>query len=188
MLDGYSFLSVTLSHGLEVFDASTAGQKFLSREGARPDFTKLEYGVTRSQALGDTWTVVTALSGQEASGVLYSSEQFGYGGQAFGRAYDPSEIIGDNGIAASVELKYLGVPSFCGLIFGPYGFYDVGKVWNADQGSESGSSVGGGIRIDSGFGASANILIAEPLSRAVEDPSNGNGKSPRYLFQMSYKF
>jgi len=187
-LDGYSFLSVTLSHGLEVFDASTAGQKFLSREGAKPGFTKLEYAVTRSQVLGETWTVVTALSGQAASGVLYSSEQFGYGGQAFGRAYDPSEIIGDNGIAASVELKYLGIPSFRGLLFGPYGFYDVGKVWNADQGSESGSSAGGGIRIDSGFGGSANILIAEPLSRAIEDPSSGNGKSPRYLFQISYKF
>jgi hemolysin activation/secretion protein len=187
-LNGYSFVNVTLSHGLEVFDASTAGQKFLSREGAKPDFTKLEYSFTRYQNLAEAWTVVTALSGQAASGVLYSSEQFGYGGQAFGRAYDPSEMVGDNGIAASVELRYLGIPALHGVTFGPYSYYDVGKVWNADQGSQSGSSAGGGLRIDFGYGASANLLVAEPLTRAIEDPSSGNGKSPRYLLQMSAKF
>jgi len=82
----------------------------------------------------------------------------------------------------------MGIPSFCGLIFGPYGFYDVGKVWNADQGSESGSSAGAEIRIDSGFGASANFLIAEPLSRAIEDPSNGNGKVRGICFKCSTSF
>ena len=61
-LGGYYFVNVTLSHGLAVLDASTAGQTFLSRDGARPDFTKLEYGLTRFQPLDGSWTVVTGLS------------------------------------------------------------------------------------------------------------------------------
>ena len=187
-LDGYDFLNLTFSHALEVFDASTKGQAFLSRAGANPDFDKLEYGLTRFQALPGDFTVVTSLSGQIASGVLYSSEQFGFGGQAFGRAYDPSEIIGDSGIAGSAELRYSGIPAFYGISYGPYAFYDVGKVWDDGQPSQSGSSAGGGIRLDSTFGLSGNFTIAEPLTRPLEDPSGGNGKSPRYLFQMSYKF
>jgi len=169
------------------FFAVPKGQEFLSRQGANPEFNKLEYGLTRFQTLPEDFTVVTGLSGQIASGVLYSSEQFGFGGQAFGRAYDPSEIIGDSGIAGSVELRYSGIPVVRGISSGPYVFYDIGKVWDDGGGSQSGSSLGGGIRLDSTFGLSGNVTIAEPLTRPLEDPSNGNGKSPRYLFQMSYK-
>jgi hemolysin activation/secretion protein len=186
-LDGYDFLNLTFSQGIPVLGSSTKGQEFLSRAGASPDFDKLEYGLTRFQTLPADFTVVTGLSGQIASGVLYSPEQFGFGGQAFGRAYDPSEILGDNGIAGSVELRYLGIPAFDGISTAPYAFYDVGKVWDDGQPSESGSSAGGGIRLDSIFGMSGIFTIAEPLTRRIEHPSSGNGKSPRYLFQMSYK-
>ena len=51
---------------------------------------------------------MAALSGQWASGPLYSSEEFGYGGKNFGRAYDQSELTGDHGVAASVEVDYAG--------------------------------------------------------------------------------
>jgi len=187
-LDGYDFLNVTLSHGLEVFNASTKGQAFLSRAKANPDFNKFEYGLTRFQTLPANLTAVIGVSGQIASGVLYSSEQFGFGGQSYGRAYDPSEIIGDSGIAGSAELRYSGIPVFYDISIAPYAFYDVGKVWDDGQPSQSGSSLGFGIRWDSSFGISGNLTIAEPLTRAVEDPVTGNGKSPRYLFQMSYKF
>jgi hemolysin activation/secretion protein len=187
-LDGYNFLNLTFSHGLEVFDASTKGQEFLSRAGVNPDFDKLEYGLTRFQTLPADFTLVTGVSGQVASGVMYSSEQFGFGGQAFGRAYDPSEIIGDSGIAGSAELRFSGLPVFYGISSSPFVFYDIGKVWDDGGTSEAGSSAGGGIRLDSAFGISGNFTVAEPLTRPLEDPSSGNGKSPRYLFLMSGKF
>jgi hemolysin activation/secretion protein len=188
-LGGYDFVNSTVSQGLRVLDASSPGQQYLSRAGAQPDFSKLEYGLTRFQALSDSWTIVTALSGQVSSGVLYSAEQFGFGGQAFGRAYDPSEFTGDNGIAGSIELRYLGIPAFRNVTFAPYGYYDAGKVWNNDATpSASGTSAGLGIRLESALGLSGNLLVAEPLTTRLEDPESGNGKSPRYLCQISYKF
>lgn len=188
-LDGYDYTNLTLSQGLEILDSSTSDQEFLSRSGAKPNFTKLEYGVTRFQGLGEEWMAVAGISGQIAGGVLYSSEQFGYGGQAFGRAYDPSEIVGDNGIAGSLEFRYTAIPAWQGINFSPYGFYDIGKVWNNDETpSSSGSSAGGGIRFAHTGGLAGNFLVGKPLTRPLTDPSSGNGKSLRYLFQISYKF
>ena len=188
-LSGYDFLNLTFSQGLEVLDSSTDGQKFLSRAGASPDFQKYEFSLTRFQPLSESFTAVTSMSGQMASGSLYSSEQFGFGGQAFGRAYDPSEFIGDKGFAGSIELRYQGLPSLFNITCSPFGFYDIGKVWNAEGSpSASGSSAGGGIRFESGFGFSSNFTIAQPLTHRVEDPISGNGKNPRYLIQMSYTF
>jgi hemolysin activation/secretion protein len=184
---GYEFLNLTFSQGLQVLDASEDGQKFLSRAGANPDFQKYEISLTRFQTLGESFTAVTSMTGQLASGVLYSSEQFGYGGQAFGRAYDPSEFIGDNGMAGSIELRYLGLPSVFDTTFSPFSFYDIGKVWNADSTpSASGASAGGGIRFESLFGFSGIFTVAEPLTHRLDDPSSGNGKTPRYLIQMTY--
>jgi hemolysin activation/secretion protein len=188
-LSGHDFINLTFSQGLQVLDSNTAGQEFLSRAGARPDFRELEYGFTRFQSVGESWMAVTSISGQTADGVLYSSEQFGFGGQAFGRAYDPSEFTGDNGIAGSLELRFQGLPTYEGVNGAPYGFYDIGKVWNHDSTpSASGASAGFGIRLESVWGLTGNISIAEPLTRPVGDPESGNGKTPRYLFQMSYKF
>ncbi len=187
-LNGHDFINLTFSQGLALFDSNSSGEDLLSRAGAKPDFRKLEYGFTRFQNVGESWTAIAAVSGQAADTVLFSSEQFGFGGQAFGRGYDPSEFTGDNGVAGSVELRYLELPSLEFLRGEPYGFYDIGKVWNNDATpSASGASAGFGIRVESVLGLSGNFTVAEPLTHRLEDPESGNGKSPRYLFQMSYE-
>jgi len=47
------------------------------------------------------------MQAQYALEPLLATEQFAYGGaqQALGRAYDPAEIIGDRGMAGSLELR-----------------------------------------------------------------------------------
>ncbi|MES2984154.1 MAG: ShlB/FhaC/HecB family hemolysin secretion/activation protein [Pseudomonadota bacterium] len=189
--NGNNLLTTTLSQGIDGLGASKAGQLNLSRAKATPDFSKAEWQLARLQAITSDWNAMLATSGQIASGALYSSEEFSYGGQPFGRAYDDSEITGDRGIAASAELRYMGIPPWKGVALAPYGFYDIGKVWNYDTGQPahaSGSSAGAGVRIDSTYGISSNLAVAFPLTRDVTNPLQGNGKNPRYMMQLSYGF
>jgi hemolysin activation/secretion protein len=188
---GYDFLSATVSQGVGILGASKAGQANLSRAEAEPDFTKLEARLTRTQALTSDWAMVVGASMQVASGPLYSAEEFGYGGQSFGRAYDESEITGDHGVAATAELRFTGWKPQWGFLPVPYAFYDVGSVWNEDREQEaraSGSSAGAGLRVVSEMGVQTNFGIAFPLTRDVSKPLYGNDKSPRYLMQVSYGF
>jgi hemolysin activation/secretion protein len=73
----------------------------------------------------------------------------------------------------------------------PYGFYDMGRVWNENAGIDrdmSGASVGAGVRLISDFGVSGDAGFAFPLWRDVATPIGQNGQSPRYLMQLSYGF
>jgi len=191
--NGQNTLDATLSQGVNVFNASQPGDSNLSHAGAVPTFTKIAVNAARVQEVTPVWSVMAALSGQRASTVLYSPEQFGYGGQAFGRAYDNSTITGDDGASASLEVRYGGIPAWQKAQLTPYAFYDAGEVWSREPlgttaAHATGTSAGLGARISSEFGFSGNLGIALPLTRVVVDPIYGNGKSPRYFLQASYAF
>ncbi len=189
---GYNAATVRLSCGLDALGASERGGLLLSRAQARPDFTKIEASFSRLQSIGSDWSFLFAASGQKASGPLFSSEEFGYGGQSFGRAYDASEITGDHGLAGSLELRFGGWSELSPVALQPYAFYDIGAVWNDDAGEparETGASAGIGLRGFTKNGFSGNLGVAIPLSRSVETPLYGqNGKNPRFLLQISREF
>lgn len=190
-LGGYNLGDVTLSQGLSVFGASDAGDSNLSRSEAKPDRNKIEASYSRIQSLPYNLSAVTTFSGQLASGPLYASEEFGFGGQNMGRAYDSSEITGDSGVAGSIELRYLGLSMPYNIFAMPYGFYDIGKVWNKDTGQgkpQSASSTGAGFRISTDSGVNLNIGFAVPLTRNIAAPLHGNKQGARYMFQLSYDF
>jgi hemolysin activation/secretion protein len=187
--EGYNVVDLTLSQGLAIFGASRESDPDLSRTEAESDFRKAEVWMTRQQMLGGDWALVTSATGQLASGALYSSEEFGYGGQAFGRAYDASEITGDHGITGAIEVRYLGLDLLEPVRLVPYVFYDVGKIWNADAGQEqeaSGSSAGVGLRMDMPWGLSGQIGLAQPLTREVVHPLYGDGNAPRLSFELHW--
>jgi hemolysin activation/secretion protein len=193
---GYNIANVTLSQGIDGLGASQKDDINLSRPGAAPDFAKLELSLSRLQGITDDWSLLVAASGQLAPGTLYSSEQFGYGGQAFGRAYDASEITGDQGIAGSLELRYSGLNELMGvgqaLTLKPYGVYDIGAVWNEATGQpkrESGASAGIGLRFDTAWHQTGNIGLAWPLTRDIATPVYGGGANgPRILLQIGQEF
>lgn len=190
ILSGYSYWNASFSRGLEIFGSSSEGEADLSRLEAAPDFMKVDFSYTRQQPISNDWLVLARVAGQWADSPLYSSEEFGFGGQGFGRAYDPSEITGDHGIAASAELRYNSAPAIGQLQFVPFAFYDVGKVWNIDAGLDgSASSAGLGVAITLPSGISATLTAAQPLTRDIDNPINGGGeKAPRLSFGLSYKF
>ena len=189
-LRGNNLITLTLSQGIDVLGARETGSSNLSRLEGHSDFTKLQATLSRLQALPAQFSLLAAFSGQYAGSPLLSSEEFGYGGQNFGRAYDPSELTGDHGAAASAELRYDGLHFSEAIFLQPYLFYDAGKVWNLDNGGEdeAGTSAGAGIRAYHDNGMSVNFGIAQPLSRAVAAPQSGNGKGPRVLFSVKGQF
>ena len=76
------------------------------RANGRVDFTKLELTLSRLQPLFDRFSFLGALYGQYALTPLLVSELCGYGGRAFGRAFDPSQFVSDSCMEALAELRY----------------------------------------------------------------------------------
>lgn len=189
---GYSQVGLTITQGLGIFEASEAHAPNLSRAEATPWFQKAEFTASRVQPINPNWSILTSAAGQIASGPVYSSEEFGYGGQAFGRAFDSSEIVGDHGIVGSVEARYYGAPNWGTMAWVPYMFYDSGAVFNNDRTQEktqAGMSSGAGMRFDTGFGLTGDVMIAFPIAQAVSSPIYGSaGHSPRYGFSLTYGF
>lgn len=184
----YNVATFTLTQGLDGLGARKAGSLNLSRGEAQPDFRKAELSLSHSRYLVDNVMMVASAVGQAASGPVFSSEEFGYGGQSFGRAFDVSEITGDHGVAGALELRYTGVGEWQSITPTPYVFYDIGKIWNEDAGadeSESGASAGLGIKMQLPYNLNANIGAAFPLTRPVSTPiGHNNRKNPRYFIQI----
>lgn len=188
---GSSTVDLTFSHGLDMFDNSEAGDRDLSRSSAAPDFRKFEIFLQRIQMLGDVWVATASASGQYAFDPLYSSEEFGYGGIGFGRAYDSSELLGDSGIAAALEIGYNGLPSLGKTRFQPFAFIDTGTLWNRDAGQEdetTAHSTGFGLHAFYGHSLRADATVAFPIDRPTDAPQFGNDKNPRLLVQVQYLF
>jgi hemolysin activation/secretion protein len=182
------------SQGFDILGARKAGSPNLSRTQGRSDFNKIEVNVSYAQNINDAWFYRLGLSGQYATAPLLSSEEFGFGGGTRGRGYDPSEITGDSGVSASLEVGYRGFEGFSLLEMPvevePFGFYESGKVWNRDNGSSpvSGASAGAGVRVFVNNHLSLTGTVAWPLTRSADNPLHSGDEGPRYLFGLQYTF
>lgn len=187
---GYNYLTINVNQGVQVLGSSREGDPYLSRAEAEPDFTSLNIHYMRQQRVTDDWMFIGQIASQLASAPLFSAEEFGVGGQQIGKAYDPSEITGDNGLSGGLEIRYAGFPAVQDVQFVPYMFYDIGKVWNEDQDGETNSlaSAGLGLSLFHELGLSANIGAAWPLTRKIENPLYGDTDDPRLIIKLSYDF
>jgi hemolysin activation/secretion protein len=177
-LGGVNIVDVEFSHGLRAFGASSNGDPFLSRPNGRVDFSKLTLYAARLQSLPANWSVLAAVNGQRAFTDLLASELFSFGGEQFGRGYDPSELLSDHGAALKLELRYSGtLPGEMPTTYTPYGFYDVGEVWQRTpvpgvDASQSAASAGLGVRLSVGRHLSGVVELAKPLTKIVAQENN----------------
>mgnify|MGYP005838577057 CR=1 FL=1 len=189
---GQNSANLILSQGLSAFGASDKDDANISRASANPDFTKVNITWRRSQVVAPKLTLLTTLSGQKASGSLYASEEFGFGGPDLGRAYDTSEILGDDGVAIGLEMHYTGLGLIKKGVLTPYAFYDFGRIWNQSTGQVNGlsaSSAGVGANYQHPSGLNASISIAQPIVKSIQTPPfGGSDNAPRAFFQLSYFF
>jgi len=177
------------SQGIEGLGSTQNGNIFASRLVGRVDFTKVEMFFGRTQPLFDAFSAYTAVYGQYAAVPLLVPEQCGYGGRFFGRAFDPSQLLGDSCFEASQELRYdIRKPPawMIGLTQEQlYGFVDWGELYTRSAslgtpGLQDGASVGVGVRLNWFNHLDADLSVAQ----AIEGPRNDR----RFFFIVSAKY
>ena len=156
--NGITSIDLDLSQGLDALGARMEGtaESPLSRAGGRADFTKANIYLARLQSLGSSWggswSALAAVSAQHAFDTLLAPELFAFGGETFGRGYDPSEIAGDSGEAFKFELRFTGYAPAVGVDgYSIYSFYDAGRVRRREPvneaATEHASAAGIGLRL-----------------------------------------
>jgi hemolysin activation/secretion protein len=196
---GVNLVDVSVGQGIPTLGATPPTSISASHTGANPAFTKLNGEISRVQQVLPSINVLGAATGQYAFSKLLSAEQFGYGGDRYGHAYDPSEVLGDRGVAAKAERQY--TPDWAAGMMGwndgvrALQFYivgDVGRAW-VDPGPSthlSGASLGGGVRFTITDYLAGYVEVAKPLTRRVQavQAKGAGGKEPRFFFSVAGKF
>ena len=145
----------------------------MSRLGANPQFFSAHITASRTQQIWGPISTYVSASGQATGDSLPASEQFGYGGSQFGRAFDPSEFTADNGGAMTLEARYDAARS-ADLLTQLFAFADIGHLWpNSQDKSFSAASAGGGFRMWNNQGMSAQMTIAAPLLQSLKSETSG---------------
>lgn len=169
---GISLLSLTLTRGMNVFNAEST-----SRALAGPRFTHLKGLMRRNQVLTGRLGALLRLGGQVSNGPLPSTEQYGLGGEYSVRGYEPSEWTGDRGFAGTAELTYRPELEITDNLQ-VYGFADFGKVWRKsalageDRSNDAGST-GFGVRHSFPGEVGLNLEAVRQLDRDSRGDSPG---------------
>lgn len=192
---GFNVVDVEIAHGLNVFGASDEGDDNLTRDLADPQFNKIEIELQRLHRLNESFNLLLEGRAQIADDALLSSEEFGVGGFSnIGRGYDPSEIVGDDGVSGRAEIQWKNPGNLQTNVpyvekYQLFSFYDIGKVWNDDatisDNDESLASVGAGIRVNFQSGINGGMAVAFPMTRDVQTESD---QDPRFYFNLNKKF
>lgn len=187
----YNNIDLEYAHGLDVFGATDANDDDVSRPGAEADFNKVNLSAQRLQRLVGNTNLLVGVTGQLSDGPLFSSEEFGLGGINYGRGYDASEVTGDDGFAAKVELQWNN-PVLVNedVDYQLYGFFDAGRVYDEDNTvqslqKETLTSTGFGVRSDFSSGTAAGAFVALPLNKT---PQTQDDQGPRFYFNLSQSF
>jgi hemolysin activation/secretion protein len=184
---GINQFNVTVSQGIEGLGSTENGNPLASRLPGRVDFSKIEATASRTQPLFDRFSAYVSAYGQYAGTPLLVPEQCAFGGRYFGRAFDPSELLGDSCIEAIGEFRY-DVPQQPVALFQTaqlYTFTDYGQLYTRDASLgtptvQNAASVGGGIRLGWLNHVDADLSVA----KAIEGPRNDE----RFFFILTARY
>jgi hemolysin activation/secretion protein len=181
---GINQFNLTISQGIEGLGSTENGNPLASRLVGRVDFSKIEATISRTQPLFNRFSAYVSAYGQYAGTPLLVPEQCGFGGRYYGRAFDPSQLLGDSCIEANGELRYdvpqQPVPLAQSAQL--YTFTDYGQLYSRDvslgtPAVQDAASVGGGIRLGWFNHVDADLSVA----KAIEGPRNDE----RFFFTLT---
>lgn len=186
---GFTSGRFAVTHGLDAFGATADTDPAKSRATGTANFTRFNAEISRVQPLAGGLSLELAVAAQVTSDSLLASEEFGLGGSYFGRAFDPSEITGDEGVAAKAEFYYTLPAQQFGTVE-PYIYYEGGQVRQNDPlpgepRRDSLRAAGIGVRVAFNDRLSASVEYAKPLIRDVAAEGNRDG---RVFFSLSAAF
>jgi hemolysin activation/secretion protein len=183
---GINQVNVTYSQGIEGFGSSANNSDIannlalLSNPAGRVDFEKIEATLSRTQPLFGPVSAFGSIYGQYAFNPLLVPEQCGYGGRYFGRAYDPSQLLGDQCFEALTELRY-DLPKFAPALsqLQLYAFADYGRLWLrapapdalgiGTPGNFTAASAGAGVRLGFWNNVSADLSVDKAIHGPRDD-------------------
>ena len=183
-LQGISQFNATFSQGINGLGSSANGNPLASRAAGRVDFSKVEGYASRLQPLVANFSMLVAAYGQYAFTPLLAPEQCGYGGGRFGRAFDPSQLLGDSCWEASGELRF-DLPVAAQLQQAQlYGFTDYGQLYTQQPAVGTAAvaqaaSAGAGLRLGWQY-FNADLAVA----KAIEGPRN----DWRFFFTLAARY
>ncbi|MGV3511848.1 MAG: ShlB/FhaC/HecB family hemolysin secretion/activation protein [Novosphingobium sp.] len=183
--------SLELRQGLAILDATRpcqgaacAASVPASRADASPTATVLRWQGEYERSVGRV-SFLLAPRAQYAFKPLFSFEEFSAGNFTVGRGYDPGELIGDNAIGTTAELRGPRLPfgKSRSVRIQPFVFGDVAWVWNKDvSGSQRLTSAGGGVRSEIGGRFRLDATLAVPLEKVGLQASRSK---PRFLVTLT---
>ena len=190
-----NLIALDMTKGLDILGATPFDSVTKTRSHGRADFLKFTLDATRTQQLVDKFALVAGITAQYATTALLSAEQFGYGGQSYGRAYDSSEITGDSGAAGKLELQYTFQPELPQVKYvQPFTFFDYGVTTDrAPSAGVAATRIGSSVGFGARFGLTDYVTgsgdVDFPLTRQVAaNTPTGHGKDPRFFFSLSARF
>lgn len=190
---GVNLLSLDIRQGLPIwgYTPDTNPQTAeTSRPGGHANYTKLAGTASRLQAIKGPVSLYGIIQAQWSQVPLLASEQFTFGGPQLGRGYDVAELIGDRGMAGSLELRYDYNVGRALQTLQFYTFYDAGMIWNylligGTPKKLSATSTGLGVRFYFTKYVSGNFMWAQPLTKKVAaEELIGQGENPRVFFSV----
>ncbi|MEP2989435.1 MAG: ShlB/FhaC/HecB family hemolysin secretion/activation protein [Parasphingorhabdus sp.] len=174
---------VALVQGLDILGTTRFGDFAASRFDGDGVFTKGSFYANWQGNLGKSWGLYVGGWGQIANKPLLASQEINIGGAYSARGFDFSELSGENGFSALLEInrKFKKPVSWIDKLQ-PYVFIDGGYVSNLRGGFGSGTLVsgGGGIRADIGK-LNLEVETAVPLNRDRFETGN---RSPQVNLQL----
>jgi hemolysin activation/secretion protein len=158
----------------------------LNRHGAMGDFIYFRGDLSHTRDLPEGFQFFVKAQGQAADEPLVNSEQFSGGGLGTVRGLLESEVLGDNGLLGTVELRTPSLSSFLGKTVDEWRFYffsDGGILTQDDPLPETPYqynllSVGGGTRIKMLDHLNGSIDLGVPL---VVDSLESNVPAGTYV-------
>ncbi len=175
---GYTAGQLEARQGLPILGATSDGDTGRSRPDADGVFFLIRGELERTFQIWGPVTLWGRVMGQWSSEPLLASEEFAIGGPEIGRAYDPSEYVGDWGVGAVGELRWLTDFVVDALrvesefyVYGDWG--EVRNIGDAKPKHASLSSAGFGVRTrfpgDLAVGLEAAKPVAPELQRTQDE-------------------
>jgi hemolysin activation/secretion protein len=189
-------LRSTLSHGLLMFGATNTGVK---PDG---DFTAWLGQTQAVMRLPEDWQLVLRGDVQLSDRPLYGLEQFSLGGMNSVRGYRENEVVADDGLFGSLELRVpvyeFPVPAWSWLMpeegkgriaLAP--FYDQGQAWS-QKGSAPGTvslrAAGVGLRLDLADVLEGQFYYGFPLDEIRHGDHNLQDESFHFRLLTKVRF
>jgi len=162
------------------------------RFNARPNYYYLKADYQRTQRLPYDMSWIARFSGQFAGQPLIDNEQFSAGGAESVRGYQESELLGDDGLQASLEWhssslageKTPGLQEMYFLIFADAAYLRIDQPLPDQPSRFNLASGGSGLR----FTAQKNLKGELDWARALKDGAVTKAGDDRLHFRLEYGF